>query len=254
MLASMMLLLATEQSTNTRCQSYVGQRVLHKNAGIVAAKMLSSVPRSKSEFETTANFVARQRAAVAALGSNPWILSRRVGDEAGLRYDADSESMIFDADLFNPWYAGYKRVMPEHVLDANQSGPLVSARGFYAVQSLGRKLGKNGFGAVTRFEVERVTEVGLVEGQGPGLFANGQKQVRVPMSPELAQRYRYNLSVAFVFEPQAPFVQEQMKLDKSATVDDPLETWHQYVLLRGDLRCALILTPDSIVLWATDTN
>ena len=248
------------------CETYVGQIV----APLTFPQALAQIPKidPKGEFETTAEFELRNRAAIGGT-SKPLVLSKAREDIKFFEYDADTQQLgiktyAFNNTLFMARDAFYgveaaKMLEPDPLY--NFSFVLSSKDTIVGTYDAQNAYGAKATITKVRRNMEVVFDRGRnykLDGQSPDLFpAADQSPYMVgflPLSPAEAQRLKPILKIAFVIEPKEPFVIENSYLDVEPTISQPREISVVATVLIADIKCGLVTDEKNVVLGAYSTR
>jgi hypothetical protein len=246
-----------------QCDTYSGQTVSPLTFEQAVARVPSVAPRG--EYETTAQYEARLAAATG--GRGPLIILKQPENRDDyIRYDADNgrlaiQSYAFDNTNFDPWTAVYGT---PHARTLNPStignrDVVISSREV----PTGTYEGRNAFGA--RWTVTRITRTiqaiyeGPEQGLTTSLFRNVERSTNIvgylQMPPEVAQRTKPTLRLAFVVEPRFPFVVRNTYAGRGRiTIQNPRDVTESLTMIVGDIQCGLVLDGGNRVLGAYQTR
>ena len=256
-------LVATAAGAQTQCQSYAGQTIAPLTFDQALTRMPSLAPRG--EYETTAQYEARR--AAAGGGRGPLVILKQPENrDTFIRYDADNgrlgiQGYAFDNTNFDAWTALYGTPHAD-TLNPSTIGNrdvVISSRDTPA----GTYQGRNAFGATwTVTRINRTTQA-IYEGPQPGLttslFPSAERSTNIvgylDMSPEVAQRAKPTLKLAFVVEPREPFVVRRTYAGRGRiTIQNPRDVTENTIILVGDIQCGLVLDATNRVLAAYPTR
>jgi hypothetical protein len=224
-----------------------------------ALARFANVPTEKGEFETTAQFAARQAAAVGgAVG--PIIISKEV-DPQYIRYDADAQRLTIQTYLFdNANFShdvvfGYGTPLHDRVTySALYNTDVVISQ---SETPAGSYRASNAFGANVEVTRIRRRTFAVFEGQSAqsGLFANGGGPVlvQVSMPPAQAQTIKPQLRIAFVVTPRSPYIARGTGAANRPSISYPFEITEEVTVLMADIQCALLTDSGNRVLGAFPT-
>lgn len=255
--------LAGQAQAQDVCPAYVGQTVTPTTIDAAIATV-SKVPGVKGEFETTAQFEARQ--AAASGGTLGRMIVAKAPERKYFEYDADGgklriKSYAFDNinvdydDVFGYGTKYYEKVKYSHLsynLDVVMSETEVPT---------GSYVGGNAFGAKTRVTKKtRTTKVIFdhdAASYSEGLFPGADKNAvigELALSPAEAQRLKATMRVAFAITPKAPYFASGVKNWGDATIDNPEEVRQPISVVIADIQCGLLLDAGGKVLAAYPTR
>jgi len=249
------------------CSSSVGQVVQPQSFDNAVAGFAGLTP--KSEFETTAQFEARQAQALARAGG-PLIIEKVPEDQKFFEYDADAQSLrispfAFDNTFFPAWEALYAAGLASS-LNVNVSEN-VDAVISEEERTTGSYEASNAYGAkATVVSVTRTVKV--IFDHGPRL--GGRRETLFPgsitpdynvnpvgalrMSPDQARVIKPGLRLAFVATPYQPFLVRGTTKFGRVTFQNPRDITYSYTILTADIHCGLVLDHDGRVLGAYPTS
>ncbi|MYL98422.1 hypothetical protein GR702_11670 [Novosphingobium sp. FGD1] len=246
-------ILSTGAAAQT-CAGYVGQTV----KPITIQQAIAGLPKvePKSEFETTAQYDARLKAA----GSPSTIVVAKRINDIYVKYDADAQVMRIRSDAFQPvseWYLKLWRGAPKNLLSRGSNVAVeVDSDEAKVVRSYEAQNGYGASATVTRRERSVYT---IFDRALPGfdryepIFTEIERQDQLPpvaMDAQIAQRVKPNLRIAFVTTPKAPFYFESRHSGGSPTISDPDVTDDLHKVMVADLQCGLLTDGNDAVLAA----
>lgn len=249
------------------CAAFVGQSVQAQSFDNAVARFAGMTP--KSEFETTAQFEARQARAVEGLGG-AIILEKAPDDRKFFEYDADRQVLrilpfAFDNQQFPAWEAFYSAGLngAVEVSTSDNIDVVISSND----RITGSYEATNGFGAKTT--VASVTRtVKAVFDHGPKL--GGRREALFPgsfnanytvnpvgeiqMTPDQARALKPLLRIGFVALPRAPFVVKGSTKTGRTTIQNPRDVTMDFTILTADIQCGLVMDQGGTVLGAYPTS
>ena len=242
------------------CSIYVGQTVQPQSFANAVARFSGLTP--KSEYETTAQFEARQ---AQALGGSvgPLIIEKTPESRDYFRYDADAQvlhiaSFAFDNTNFPAWDAFYSLGLDRRFgVSTGENIDVVIASGDRVT---GTYRGQNGFGAnasvqqVTR-SVKAIFERGPDRSRGHEMLFPGESEIgRLSMTPEDARTLKPSLRIALVVTPFAPYVVRGTNPYGRPSMRSPQEVTIDFTILMADIQCGLVMDNSGRVLGAYPTS
>lgn len=244
-----------------QCASYVGQTVQPRSFNDAIAPFARLTPRS--EFETTAQFEARQAQALGG-ATGPLIIERVPQSRDHFRYDADAHAMHISSLAFGgpnstAWDAFYSLGLDQrHAVITGGSNIDVVISSDERVT--GRYQGQNSFGANATVEEVTWTTTSIFErapdhSRGRVTLFPGDGDVGfLVMSPEEASQMKPNLRTAFVAVPFAPYVLKGSHPYGRPSVRSPKKVTIDFTILMADIQCGLVMDQQGRVLGAYPTS
>lgn len=243
-----------------RCSAYVGQMVQSRSFAEAVAPFGKLTP--KSEYETTAQFEARQAQAVGG-ATGPLIIEKAPESRDYFRYDADAqvlriEPYVFDNVNFPTWDAFYFLGMDQQfgVSTGENIDVVISSRD----RVTGSYKGQNSYGANATVQkitqsVEAIFERGPDPRSGRGeLFPGAGDVGSISMTPEEARLLKPSLRIAFVVAPFAPYVLKGTNPFGRPSVRSPKDITVDFTILMADIQCGLVMDQQGRVLGAYSTS
>lgn len=250
-----------------RCSAYVGQTVQPQSFDNAAARFSGLTP--KSEYETTAQFEARQAQALAGAGGT-LIIEKAPEDRKFFEYDADGQALrilpfAFDNKFFPAWEAFYAAGLNGSLnVNVNDNVDAVISEDERAT---GSYEASNAYGAkATVVSLTRTVQVifdhgpklgGRREALFPGSITDDYKVNPVgvlPMSPDQARLMKPGLRLAFVATPYRPFLVRGTTKFGKVTFQNPRDITYSYTILTADIQCGLVMDESGLVLGAYSTS
>lgn len=239
------------------CPSYQNQVIQPISIDAAIAKF-KGADLVKDEFETSAQFEARQ---YAALGNSvgPLVISKDVNLEY-VKYNADAQDFIIETYLFDNTNMSYSVLSYPGLIRTGLLGNVdvvisetETAGGSYEAS--------NAYGAkATVVKVDRVTK-GIWERQissiSGDLFNTGRSDsilFKMTLSPEKARFIKPQLRIAFLVMPKAPYLVKGRGIVGKTTITRPIEVNDDLTVLVGDIQCAFLTDGSSKVLGSFPTN
>jgi hypothetical protein len=249
------------------CSAYVGQTVQPQSFDNAVARFAGLTP--KSEFETTAQFEARQAQALAGAGG-PLIIEKAPDDRKFFEYDADAQALrilpfAFDNKFFPAWEAFYAAGLNGSLnVNVNDNVDAVISEDERAT---GSYEASNAYGAkATVVSLTRTVQVifdhgpklgGRRETLFPGSITDDYKVNPVgvlAMSPDQARLMKPGLRLAFVATPYRPFLVRGTTKFGKVTFQNPRDITYSYTILTADIQCGLVMDESGLVLGAYSTS
>ncbi|MGE4430636.1 MAG: hypothetical protein AB7E05_07830 [Sphingobium sp.] len=218
------------------------------------ASALASLARPKGEYETSANFHARQRSAATTLKPNylvsvPILLSNT-------RYDADRQVLSIPASaLRGPLAPDYGRAVSNGFI-GDKIGAGIFNIDVIAARSeipIGGYAAQNALGATTRVTKFRKVTKAIFDRAGgwqetlfdPPSKGDGWQQqyeaLEVPMTPTFAKVQKRTLRAAVLIEPRAPWLLTGQELHRSPTFDKPNDFDATLTVMTARISCVVVL-------------
>lgn len=239
------------------CKSYQEQVIQPITIDAALARFKGAQLR-RDEFETSAQFQARQQAAIGGT-IGPLIISKAV-DPQYIKYDADTQQFTVQTYLFDNANMDYnvlgnpKLIAPGTIgnVDAVISETETPADSYEATNSYGAKATIMKLNRVTKGVWERPWGSMLND-----LFATGTKGstlVALTLAPDRARLIKPQLRIAFLVVPQAPYVVRGVGTVGRTTVTRPIEITNDLTVLVADIQCAFLTDATNKVLGSFPTN
>ena len=216
----------------------------------------------KSEFETTAQFEARQAQALGGSGG-PLIIEKAPENRDYFRYDADAQvlrisSYAFDNTNFPTWDAFYSLGLDQRfkVSTGGNIDIVISSN----ERATGSYRGQNSFGANATVEevtrtVKAIFERGPEWGRGPEALFPGEGDVgQLSMTPDEARLLKPSLRIALVVAPFAPYVVRGTNPYGRPSLQSPKQVTIDFTILMADIQCGLVMDGSGRVLGAYPTS
>jgi hypothetical protein len=257
----------TSSAQSQQCTTYVGQTVTPLTFDQAISHIPNVAPRG--EYETTAQYEERRRAAGVGSGGPLIIVKTPENRDRYIRYDADAgrlaiQTYAFDNTGFDAWTAlyGTPYIQALNPSTLGNFDVVISEREV----ATGTYQGRNGFGAT--WPVTRVTRTlqaiyerprGPRDGITSGLFPSADEAPHVvgylEMPPEVAQRTKPTMKLAFVVVPRDPYVIRSSYAGRgNITVQNPFDVTYTTTILVADVQCGLALDASNRVLGAFPTR
>lgn len=247
---------AAGQTTDV-CAPYQNQIVSPLTFDEVTEKF-AKVPKTKDEFETTAEFQARQ---IAALGGQPGLfVIRKEPDRKYIKYDADTQKMQIETYLFDNANFSMTDVLKYESPIKYSSFDNVDVVISETEKPVGSYEGSNAFGAKAKIIKVQRTIKAIFDREGTGisdsLFDNGGRSTLIELTtpPAGAKRIKESIQTAFLVRPFAPYVLHGDGRAGSPTITRPIDIETDTTVLFADIQCAFILDPSNKVLGALPTK
>jgi hypothetical protein len=257
--ADLIALMDAASNKTTFCSAYVGKTVAPSTFTALRTKL--AAPSAKGEYETTAQFQARNKG-VGASRAGPFLLSVPI-DRDYVRYDADTKGMTVSAGAFRAGefseavqaeIAGGMAVIASKVDD---STPRIELGVGGSERVLGTRAGRNIVGTTIRItDMERHTQ-GLSL-RGERLFAAGKDASSpvmifdVPLAQ--AAKLKPALKAAIIIMPEEPYTFEKTRNGAAATAQKPTHYVEHTSLIFAAPRCGLIMDGQMKVLASADAG
>lgn len=258
--AALMLAGQAAPPASDPCRQYQDQIVSPITMDAAIARF-AAVPLDKGEFESSAAFAARQRAALGGeLG--PMIIGMEP-ERRHIKYDADAQRLTIERYLFDNSNLAHDIVFgpgtPLHRRIRYSSTGNVGVVISQAETVSGSYEASNAYGAGARVtRLHRVTKA-IFDREGDSfssLFPRGTPQVLVDvrMSPEAAARVKPQLQVAFAVEPKSPYLARGVGSVGRPTISRPIEITNEVTVILADIQCALLMDGSNQVLGSFPTQ
>jgi hypothetical protein len=264
-------LIEAENSKSDICKAYVG-KIVSPTPFDSLAHSLAGV-RPKGEYETTAQYDARRRAAVAPPARATLLVPI---DRDFLRYDADAGAMLVAAGAFvTGGYTGdgVADVALHTMLNSSGVGDgiglsRVSVQVASAERQTGSELGRNFVGTPVRvIAIERSTKGLSLDGSQPGstavlndggLFAAARSEASpvtgFQIDAQRAARVKVTLRAALVVDSTPPRVVSGTMSSTQPTAQRPVRYTERATIIVGRPRCGLIVDGAMRVLASADAG
>lgn len=242
------------------CAAYVGQTVQPQSFDDAISAFARLTP--KSEFETTAQFEARQAQALGG-SSGPLIIEKVPESRDYFRYDADAQVLriapyAFDNTNFPAWDAFYSLGMDQRfgVSTGNNIDVVISTND----RTTGSYRGQNSFGAnATIQQVTRSVQAIFERGPDPRrgretLFPSEGDLGKLSMTPDEARLLKPSLRIALVANPFAPYVVRGTNPFGKPSLQSPQQVTMDFTILMADIQCGLVMDQQGRVLGAYPTS
>jgi hypothetical protein len=256
-LSALCLACVTSVSEAQICQEAVGSRLTPAAFDDVAA-ILERLPRLKDEFETTAEFEARQQSAAASL---PGAFDVAVSfDTSEAVYDADRQLLSISSDAFaDPIAVTWREAFDGVTYSSSDAPDLLYNLAVLVAQGetqTGTYQASNAFGtAVTVRQITRDLRVifgGRAQyGETPfGRLSGRQRQFvwEYPIPATEARTLRDGLRGVVRLIPRAPYYSQSSETVVFPTISDPREVTQRVNLIAGVIQCVFITDADNQVL------
>ena len=273
---------AVTSPAEARCATFMGETVEPSDISKVLEGIV--LPGPKSEFETTADYDARQ-AAFAESMPRQLVIGKSQKEQLDFPYDADRQLLTITAEGFrghslnlNPLFGigeryygqgvGYHPDAPsvfEYFLDRKVEYYGRDTRSRFVGnlyvslydqrEDVGSYAAKNGFGAEAQIAQILWTFRGIYDGpsQHTSLFYRDELGT-MSLAPEEARAFKPRLGIAFVVAPKSPYVMHAKRQVNEPKINAPEEVTSNITMLVADIQCALLLDGAGKVIGAYATR
>lgn len=249
------------------CSSYVGS-TLHTQSFAQVRATLSEIPNVKGEFETTADFEARQRAFLSGFPEGPIVIETPL-DLEYVEYNADSGVFSVKSFAIQNQRTDFNSLFGTSG-EFSGSVPYSMLGQIMAVldkreSRTGSYPASNAFGANVRVEeISRIIDV-IYEGIPPrgrggahigDTFPQTEGNIifRISVPPTEARAARDGFRAAWIIEPKPPFYLEGPGRGFRATFDVPRDVDETLRVIVADMRCGVLLDASNTVLASAPTH
>lgn len=213
---------------------------------------------AKDEFETTAQFQARQSSAIGGAVS-PLIISKHV-DQKYIKYNADSQEFTIETYLFDNENMDYEVLGYPSPLPNKEIGNIDVV--ITETESVGGTyIASNSYGAKTTVSKILRTTKGIFDKPSPSIIGNifntGREDstlISLKLTPEKAREIKPLLKIAFLVVPKAPFIVHGSGKVGKTTIDSPLDVTNDLTVLTADIQCGFLTDSSNKVLGSFPTN
>lgn len=247
------------------CAAYVGQTVSPQRLQTVMATY-SKLP-VKGEFETTAAYNERRKAAITPQGTSITIAVPPQHDPSFI-YDADTQLLQVRLAAFGG-----------HIIQASGiaiAAPQMPPHSTYNIDAVlestskvsGSYVGQNAFGAKTKVTKRELSTLAIFDRSDPKslltdyrinyLFETMDQKHSVvggiPMSAADAKVMKPSLKVALAVMPKEPYLIQGTRSSGDVTIEDPDDVTEHFSILIADIQCGLVLDGKNNVIAAYQTR
>lgn len=246
-------------SKTALCRSYLGRTVTLTSFDLLASRLTGA--GAKGEFETTAQFQARQAGASLRQPAGAIILSIPI-DRNYVRYDADAGAMNIYSGAFQtgPYSDAIRAELAAFSAISTYSLPALprsQVRVGETIRVLDTAVAHSVSGIPIRItNAERHTKGLLLSAEHLFGFARDKNSTVIgfDISQAVAPRLKQSLRTAIVIEPQSPYVITGSMNGEAATARTPVHYTERVTIISAKPMCGLVMDAQSKVLATADAG